>query len=227
MPGPGFYWIGEEEEKEVLDVIRSRRLNRYGSSDDAEFQAKVVTLEKEVCARFDVPHSLAVTSGTSALIVALNALKIGPGDEVIVPGYTYIASMSAIIFAGAVPVLAEIDESLNLDPADVEAKITPRTKAIMVVHMLGNPARLDQLLDIARRHKLLVVEDSAQAFGGRYKGRHLGTYGDVGTYSFNIFKTINAGDGGLLVMKDEELFKTALRQVPGVGFRDIVDLPSV
>ncbi|TVR68047.1 MAG: DegT/DnrJ/EryC1/StrS family aminotransferase [Spirochaetaceae bacterium] len=209
MPGPGYYWIGAEEEKEVLDVIRSRRLNRYGTVDDPEFQAKVVTLEKEVCTRFDVPFSLAVTSGTSALIVALNALRIGPGDEVIVPGYTYIASMSAVIFAGAVPVLAEIDESLNLDPADVEARITPRTKAIMVVHMLGNPARLDQLLDIARRHKLLVIEDTAQAFGGQYKGKHLGTFGDVGTYSFNIFKTINAGDGGLLVMKDEELFKTA------------------
>lgn len=209
MPGPGYYWIGAEEEKEVLDVIRSRRLNRYGSSDDPEFQAKVVTLEKAVCARFEVPYSLAVTSGTSALIVALNALRIGPGDEVIVPGYTYIASMSAIIFAGAVPVLAEIDESLNLDPADVEAKITPRTKAIMVVHMLGNPARLDELLAIAKRHKLLVIEDTAQAFGGRYKGRHLGTFGEVGTFSFNIFKTINAGDGGLLIMKDEELFKTA------------------
>jgi len=209
MPGPGFYWIGEEEEKEVLEVIRSHRLNRYGSADDPQFKAKVVTLEKEVCARFESPYSLAVTSGTSALIVALNALRIGPGDEVIVPGYTYIASISAIIFAGAVPVLAEVDESLNLDPADVEAKITPRTRALMVVHMLGNPARIDELMRIAEKHNLQVIEDTAQAFAGRYKGKHLGTFGDIGTFSFNIFKTINAGDGGLLVMKNEEIFKTA------------------
>jgi dTDP-4-amino-4,6-dideoxygalactose transaminase len=209
MPGPGYYWIGEEEETEVLEVIRSKRLNRYGSADDPEFNAKVFTLEGEVARKFSMPHSLAVTSGTAALVVALNALRIGPGDEVIVPGYTYIASISAIIFSGAVPVLSEVDESLNLDPSDVEAKITPRTKALMVVHMLGNPARVTELMDIARRHNLRVIEDTAQAFAGRYGGQYLGTFGDIGTYSFNIFKTINAGDGGLLVMKDEDVFKTA------------------
>jgi dTDP-4-amino-4,6-dideoxygalactose transaminase len=209
MPGPGYYWIGEEEEKEVLDVIRSRRLNRYGSADDPEFRAKVYTLEQEVAKRFGVSHSLAVTSGTAALIVALKALRIGPGDEVIVPGYTFIASISSVIFAGAVPVLAEVDQSLNLDPKDVEAKITTRTKAIVVVHMLGNPARIEQLMDVARRHDLLVVEDTAQAFGAKYKGQHLGTFGHIGTYSFNIYKTINAGDGGLVVTDDENVFKTA------------------
>mgnify|MGYP006274621901 CR=1 FL=1 len=209
MPGPGYYWIGDEEEKEVLDVIRSRRLNRYGSADDPEFHAKVYTLEQEVTKRFGISHSLAVTSGTAALIVALKALRIGPGDEVIVPGYTFIASISSVIFAGAVPVLAEVDQSLNLDPKDVEAKITPRTKAIVLVHMLGNPARIEQLMDVARRHDLLVIEDTAQAFGAKYRGRYLGTFGDVGTYSFNIYKTINAGDGGLVVTDDETVFKTA------------------
>lgn len=209
MPGPGFYWIGEEEEKEVIDVIRSRHLNRYGSADDPDFLAKTVTFEKTVRERFGAPYSLAVASGSAALIVALNALRIGPGDEVIVPGYTFIASISSVIFAGAVPVLAEVDESLNLDPEDVEQRITPRTKAIMAVHMLGNPAKIDRLLEIAKRHNLLVIEDTAQAFGARFKGKHLGTYGDIGTYSFNIYKTINAGDGGLIVTKDEETFKTA------------------
>lgn len=209
MPGPGFYWIGEEEEKEVLDVIRSKRLNRYGSADDPYFQAKVVTLEKEIRQRFSSPYSLAVTSGTAALVVALNALRIGPGDEVIVPGYAFIASISSVICAGAVPVLAEVDQSLNLDPADVESKISPRTKAIIVVHMLGNPAKLNTLMKIAEKHNLPVIEDTAQAFGGTYRGKPLGTFGTIGTYSFNIFKTINAGDGGLLIMKDEELFKTA------------------
>jgi len=209
MPGPGFYWIGEEEEKEVIDVIRSRHLNRYGSADDPDFLAKTVTFEKTVRERFGAPYSLAVASGSAALIVALNALRIGPGDEVIVPGYTFIASISSVIFAGAVPVLAEVDESLNLDPDDVEQRITPRTKAIMAVHMLGNPAKIDRLLEIAKRHNLLVIEDTAQAFGARFKGQYLGTYGDIGTYSFNIYKTINAGDGGLIVTKDEETFKTA------------------
>ena len=151
MPGPGFEWIGKEEEKEVLEVLRSRWLFRYGDEKDPAFKRKVKTLEEMVEQRFGIKHALAVTSGTSALITALSALGIGPGDEVIVPGYTFIASISSIIIARAVPVLAEIDESLTLDPQDVERRITPRTKAIMAVHMLGNPCNLDALRAIARR----------------------------------------------------------------------------
>jgi dTDP-4-amino-4,6-dideoxygalactose transaminase len=128
MPGPGFEWIGKEEEKEVLEVLRSRWLFRYGDEKDPAFKRKVKTLEEMVEQRFGIKHALAVTSGTSALITALSALGIGPGDEVIVPGYTFIASISSIIIARAVPVLAEIDESLTLDPQDIERRITPRTK---------------------------------------------------------------------------------------------------
>lgn len=209
MPGPGYYFIGEEEEKEVLEVIRSGHLNRYGSETDPKFKKKVYTLEQEVAKKFGATYGLAVSSGTAALVVALSAARIGPGDEVICPGYTFIASMSSIITVGAVPVLAEIDESLNLDPADVEKRITPRTKAILAVHMLGNPCDMDKLLDIAKRHKIMLIEDTAQAFGGTYKGKHLGTMGLIGTYSFNVYKTINAGDGGLLLTNSEEMFKTS------------------
>jgi dTDP-4-amino-4,6-dideoxygalactose transaminase len=220
MPGPGFEWIGKEEEKEVLEVLRSRWLFRYGDEKDPAFKRKVKTLEEMVQTGFGTKHALAVTSGTAALITALSALGIGPGDEVIVPGYTFIASMSSVIIARAVPVLAEIDESLTLDPADVERKITPRTKAIMAVHMLGNPCNIDALKAIADRHKLIFIEDAAQAFGAKYKGKRVGTIGKIGTYSFNIFKTINAGDGGMVVTDDDDLYFRAF------GYHDQGHFPS-
>jgi len=207
MPGPGMELIGEEEKKELLEVLEGGYLFRYGSADDPAFKAKVYKLEQEVAKLAGVPYAVAVNSGTTALLVALSGLGVGPGDEVIVPGYTFIASMSSIIYARAIPVLAEVDRTLNLDPADVRRKITPRTKAIMVVHMLGNPARLDELKAIADEHKLLLIEDCAQAFGARYKGRAVGSIGDAGTYSFNIFKTITAGDGGMVVTRDEAAYR--------------------
>lgn len=209
MPGPGYYWIGTEEEEQVLEVVRSKHLNRYGEAADPNFKAKVVTFENLVRERTSTSHALAVSSGTAALAVALRALRIGPGDEVICPGYTFIASMSSIIFAGAVPVLAEVDDTLNLDPEDVESRITPRTRAIMAVHMLGSAARIPELLEIAERHNLHLIEDTAQAFGASLHGRALGSFGTIGTFSFNIYKTINAGDGGMVVMNDDDLFKIA------------------
>jgi dTDP-4-amino-4,6-dideoxygalactose transaminase len=199
--------IGEEEKKEILEVLEAGYLYRYGSTDDPRFKAKVVKLEQEVARRVGVPHAVAVNSGTSALLVALIGLGVGPGDEVIVPGYTFIASISSIIYARAVPILAEVDRTLNLDPADVKRKITPRTKAIMAVHMLGNPARLDELKAIANEHNLLLIEDCAQAFGARYKGRAVGSMGNAGTYSFNVYKTITAGDGGMVVTRDESAYR--------------------
>jgi dTDP-4-amino-4,6-dideoxygalactose transaminase len=209
MPGPGYYWIGKEEEQELVDLIRARYLFRYGDEKDPGFKHRVKTLEEEVSRKFGAAHALAVSSGTAALITAMAAAGIGPGDEVIVPGYTFIASMSSVIFCNAVPVLAEVDESLTLDPADVEKRITPHTRAILPVHMIGNPADLDSLKAIADKHDLLLIEDTAQAFGGSYKGKRLGTIGRLGTYSFNIFKTINAGDGGMVVTSDEGLYRQA------------------
>ncbi|MDZ4160247.1 MAG: aminotransferase class I/II-fold pyridoxal phosphate-dependent enzyme, partial [Anaerolineaceae bacterium] len=159
MPGPGMEFIGEEEIAEVLDVLSAGYLYRYGSDDDPRFKAKVYRLEQEMAKRSGVRFAVGVNSGTSALLVALSGLGIGPGDEVIVPGYTFIATMSAVIYARAIPVLAEVDDTLNLDPLDVEQRITPRTKAIIAVHMLGNPARMDELKAIAVRHNLILVED--------------------------------------------------------------------
>ena len=207
MPGPGMELLGEEEKQELLEVIESGYLFRYGSPDDPAFKAKTYKLEQEIARQVGVGHAVAVNSGTSALLLALSGLGVGPGDEVIVPGYTFIASISSIIYARAIPILAEIDRTLNLDPEDVRKKITPRTKAIMAVHMLGNPARLDELKALADEHGLFLIEDCAQAFGASYRGRQVGSIGHAGTYSFNIFKTITAGDGGMVVTDDEPVYR--------------------
>ncbi|CAN5657208.1 DegT/DnrJ/EryC1/StrS family aminotransferase [soil metagenome] len=206
MPGPGLELIGAEELAEVREVLLSRRLSRYGP-DDPSFPAKVRRFEEAVAEQAGVRYALAVNAGTSGLYLALTGLGIGPGDEVIVPGFTYVATMSAVIYARALPVLAEIDRTFDLDPADVEARITPRTKAIVAVHMLGNPARITELRDVAERHGLALIEDAAQAFGATYDGRWVGGFGAVGVYSFNEFKTITCGDGGMLVTDDEALYR--------------------
>jgi dTDP-4-amino-4,6-dideoxygalactose transaminase len=207
LSGPGLQLVGQDEIDEVLEVLRSRHLARYGSEDDPAFGAKVRHLEEAVARLSGVGYAVAVNSGTSAILAALAGLGIGAGDEVIVPGFTFVASISAIVYAGARPVLAEIDESFNLDPADVEARITPRTRAILAVHMLGNPARLHQLSDVARRHNVPLVEDCAQAFGATYQGQAVGSIGVAGAISFNAFKTITSGDGGMLIMRDEDLYR--------------------
>jgi len=206
MPGPGLDLVGDEELAELTDVIRSGRLSRYGPEDDT-FPAKVRSFEEAVEERAVVSHALAVNAGTSALYLALVGLGVGPGDEVIVPGFTYVATISSVVYARALPVLAEVDATFDLDPADVEARITPRTKAIVVVHMLGGPARIDELKALADRHGVALIEDAAQAFGAMHRGRWLGTIGDVGAYSFNEYKTITAGEGGMLVTSDDELYR--------------------
>src|SRR5262245_62031115 len=211
MPGPGMELIGEEEIQQVLEVLRSGYLFRYGISlgaqVDPRFKGKVYQVEREIAEYCGVRHSVAVNSGTSAILTALCAVGVGPGDEVIVPGFTFIASISSIIYARAIPVLAEVDQTFNLDPADVKVKITPRTKAIMAVHMMGNPARLAELKEIADERGLILVEDGAQAFGATYHGRPVGAIGKVGAFSFNVYKTITSGDGGMVVTDDESVYK--------------------
>jgi dTDP-4-amino-4,6-dideoxygalactose transaminase len=209
MPGPGMDLIGEEEKQALLEVIESGHLFRYGDLSNPNFKAMVWNLEKDFAGYVGTEHALAVSSGTTALLTALLALKIGPGDEVIVPGYTFIASITSIIFAKAIPILAEIDNTLTLDPNDVLKKITPRTKAIMVVHMLGNPGHLDRLMEIAEENNLILIEDCAQAFGATFKGRSVGTFGKMGTFSLNVYKTITAGDGGMVVTNNENLYRRA------------------
>jgi dTDP-4-amino-4,6-dideoxygalactose transaminase len=214
MAGPGSKWIGSEELKEVLDVMDSGYLFRYGSLDDPNYKHKVHTFEKEFAAYCGVRHALATSSGTAALLVSLKAMGIGPGDQVIVPAYTFIATYSSVIFAGAVPVLTEIDESLDMDPEDIERRITSKTRAILPVHMLGNPCRMDAIMEIARRHGLPVIEDACQANGGSFKNRKVGTIGKMGTFSLNVFKTVTAGDGGIVVTDDSDLYRLAF------GFHD-------
>ncbi len=209
MPGPGMDIIGEEEKEALLEVIESGYLYRYGDLQNPNFKAKVWNLERDFAKYTKATYALAVNSGTSALITALWALKIGPGDEVIVPGYTFIASITSIIFARAIPILAEVDDTLTLDPKDVRNKITPRTKAIMLVHMLGNPGHLDELVRIAEEHNLILIEDCAQAFGASFRGKSVGTYGKMGAFSLNVYKTITAGDGGMVITNDENLYKRA------------------
>jgi dTDP-4-amino-4,6-dideoxygalactose transaminase len=208
MPGPGIELVGAEEIAEVLEVMNSGFLSRYGPADDPAFPAKTHRLEEEVAAMTGVRHALALSGGGSAALwIALLSLGVGAGDEVIVPGFTFVASISSVVYAGATPVLAEVDDTFDLDPADVEARITPRTKAIVVVHMLGAPARLDELKAVADRHGVPIVEDCCQAFGATYKGRGIGSVGAIGAFSFNEYKTITCGDGGMIVTDDDELYE--------------------
>ncbi len=209
MPGPGAFWIGQEELKEVLDVMESGHLSRYGDINDPRFKQKVLTFERDFAKYSGVKCCQATNGGTSALMIALRTLDIGPGDEVIIPTYGFVASYGATIFLGAVPVLAEIDESLTLDPGDIERRITPRTKAIMPIHVLGNPCRMDEILRVAAKHGLRMVEDGCQACGASYRGRKVGTFGDIGAFSLNFFKTITAGDGGMLITDHDEYYRKA------------------
>jgi dTDP-4-amino-4,6-dideoxygalactose transaminase len=212
--GPGSYVFGQEEKKELLEVMESGHLSRYGQESDPLFKRKVITFEAEFAQYSGVPYCVATSSGTGALLCCLAALGIGPGDEVIVPGYTFIASISAIILSGAIPVLAEIDESLTLDPTRIEEKISPRTKAIMPVHMLGNPCDMDAIMQIATARQLLVIEDCCQAAGAEYRGKKVGAFGHISAFSLNTYKTISAGDGGMVISQDQTLYKRAF------GFHD-------
>ncbi|MBR9833859.1 MAG: aminotransferase class I/II-fold pyridoxal phosphate-dependent enzyme [Alphaproteobacteria bacterium] len=154
-------------------------------------------------------HVLSVTGGTAALTCALAAAGIGPGDEVLVPAYTWMATATAPVMVGAVPILVDIDETLTIDPADIERKITPYTKAIIPVHMVNVPCDMDAILAIARKHGLMVIEDACQAVGVRYKDRYCGAMGDLGAFSFNKYKNINIGEGGAVLTSDDTLFARA------------------
>ena len=209
LPGwPGGLLIGAEEKAQVLEVLDSQSLYRhYGPRP----RRKVAELEQKFAQAVGARHALGVTSGTGALIVGLAALGIGPGDEVIVPTYTWVATVNAVVTLGAVPVFVDIDESLTMDPRAVEAAITPSTAAIVPVHMRGAGAAMADILAVADRHGLAVLEDSAQAVGGRYRGRRLGTFGRIGCFSLQYHKTITTGEGGMVVTEDTTLFERAVR----------------
>ncbi len=187
---------------ESEDVPPPHLFRYYGPN---EGHGKVWQAERLFEETLGTPYALAVNSGTSALMSAAAAAGIGPGMEVIVPGYTFFASASIIVASRAIPVIAEIDDSLNLDADDVERKITPQTGAIVVVHMKGMPAQMDRIMEIARKHDLIVIEDVAQACGGSFGGAKLGTIGDLGCFSFDFYKIAQSGEGGFVATADEFL----------------------
>lgn len=197
---PGGMAIGAEEEAAVVDVIRRKRLFRYYGPDKGP--SKVAEFEQAFARHMDARYARAVNSGTAALVCALVGAGVGPGDEVIVPAYTWIATATAPLMLGAIPVLAEVDDSLTLDPEDVRRKINPLTRAIMPVHMRGAPTDMDAIMSIASEHGLAVIEDVAQADGGSYHGHRLGSIGDLGTFSLQFNKIITTGEGGVVISND-------------------------
>ena len=206
----GTQFYDEKELQQLTDVHSSRQPFRwYGSGNQPPM--KVATFEKEWAARMQTRFALAVTSGTSALQTALAALQVGPGDEVILPAWTWHSCFNSIVLAVALPVFAEIDESFNIDPEDIESKITPQTKVIMAAHLQGNPCDMARIMSVANKHQLKVLEDCAQSVGGSYKGRPLGSIGHIGIYSLQLNKTITAGEGGAVVTNDPILFERAAR----------------
>lgn len=203
---PGYEWMGEAEKEQINEVLDTGILFRYEFNTERKGVYKVKEFEDKFAQYTGAAYAHAVTSGTTALMTSLAALGISAGDEVITQGFTFVATFEAIIESGAVPVPAEIDETLNLDPADFEKKITEKTKAVIPVHMLGSPARIQEIIEIARRHDIKVIEDTAQAIGAAVGGKKVGTWADTGTFSFDFYKTVTTGEGGMVVTNDRDLY---------------------
>jgi 8-amino-3,8-dideoxy-alpha-D-manno-octulosonate transaminase len=206
--GRGIAMLGDEEIEAAVRVLRSRSLFRYYGPDLGHC---VDGFEQALGARLGVAHAVATSSGTAALRCALAALGVGCGDEVVVPAFTFIATVNAVVSAGAVPVFAEVDHSLNLDPAALDAVISARTVAVVPVHLENVGADMDAILPVARRRALGVIEDTAQSMGSTYRGRALGTIGDLGAFSLQLEKNITTGEGGIVVTDDETLWLRAAR----------------
>ncbi len=200
-PFPSWPIIGESDEKALVAVLRSRRWNRIGGSYVERF-------EKTWAEHTGAGHCLATSSGTSALLTSLNALEIGPGDEVIIPPYTFVATLNVVLLQHALPVFVDTDrETFQLDARQLEAAITRRTRCILPVHIGGGVADLDLILQVARKHKLRVVEDACQAHFAEWRGRKVGTWGDLGCFSFQASKHLNSGEGGAILSNDSELIE--------------------
>jgi 8-amino-3,8-dideoxy-alpha-D-manno-octulosonate transaminase len=204
---PGFEVFGEEEKQQALEVFDTGVLFRYEFGEQRKGVYKVREFEQAFAEYTGAAHAQAVTSGTAALKVALTALGVGIGDEVITQGFTFVATWEAILDVGAVPVFTEVDQTLNMDPDDLEQKITSKTRAVIPVHMLGAPARIVEIKAIADKYGVPVLEDTAQAAGARLGGQHLGTFGHFGTFSFDSVKTMTTGEGGMVITNEEELWR--------------------
>ena len=204
---PGFELWSDLERKELNDVVDNGILMRYGFDGMRKGHWKSRELEAAICQTFGCNYAQLTSSGTAALTTALSALGIGYGDEVITPAFTFVASFEAVLSVGAVPVLVDVDDTLTLNPDAIRKAITPKTKAIMPVHMCGSMADMDALIAICKEHNLILLEDACQSIGGTYKGKKLGTIGDAGTFSFDFVKTITCGEGGVVMTNREDVFE--------------------
>jgi perosamine synthetase len=205
---PAYNTIGKEEKEAVLKVLDSGNLSQFlGTWSDDFFGGPTVRkLEEDWCKAININYAISVNSNTSGLFASIGACGLGPGDEVIVSPYTMSASAIAPLVYGAVPVFADIDsDNFCLDPQSIESKITPKTKAILVVHIFGHPADMDAIMQVAKKHNLFVIEDCAQAPMGKYKGKYVGTMGDIGVFSLNYHKHIHTGEGGIVVTNNAAL----------------------
>ena len=204
---PGVHYIDEKEIEAVNRVLRSHSLFRYYGVD---LQKEVEMFESEFSQFLGVQHTLAVSSGTGALQTALSALGVGPGQEVIIPAYMWVSVLAAVVNHGAIPVLADINETFGLDPADLESRITSKTKGIIIVHMSGAPVDVEAVQKVAKAHGLWLLEDCAQCNGGRVRGKRVGTFGDMGIFSLQMNKNMTSGEGGAVVTNDPELYRRAV-----------------
>jgi dTDP-4-amino-4,6-dideoxygalactose transaminase len=205
---PGGMEIAAEEIEAATRVLESKNVFRYYGVGDGP--REVESFEREFAEHLGSRHALCVNAGSSALICGLIGAGVGPGDEVIVPAYTWNATPNAVIASGATPVLAEVDDSLTLDPEDVARKIGPKTKAILPVHMRGAPANMEALTAIAREHGLVLLEDVCQAAGASFRGRRLGTFGDAGAFSLQFNTIITTGEGGVMITDRDDLYELAI-----------------
>jgi len=205
----GAEMIGKEEIKEVMDVLQTGILMRYGFDKERKGIFKVREFEEAFAKYCGTNFALGVTSGSAALKVALTALDVGPGDEVLVPAFTFLATYEAVMEVGAIPVMVDIDETLNLDPQEIEKKKTQYTKAVIPVHMCGSAANIEEIVNIARKNKLLVLEDNAQGCGASLRGKKLGSFGDMGIFSFDYVKTVTTGEGGMVITNNLDLYHRA------------------
>jgi 8-amino-3,8-dideoxy-alpha-D-manno-octulosonate transaminase len=203
---PGYEFFGAEERKEVTDVLQTGIMMRYGFDGPRKGVWKAIELEKAICDRFGCTHAQLVSSGTAALTTAMAALGIGYGDEIILPSFTFVASFEAVLSVGAIPVFVDVDDTLTLDPEAVRKAITKKTKCVMPVHMCGSMADMGALQQICTENRLILLEDACQSIGATYKGKHLGTIGDAGTFSFDFVKTITCAEGGAILTNRQDVY---------------------
>lgn len=207
---PGNEFLGKEELKEISKLFdNGANLFRYGNKNNTKITNYVETFEKNFSNFYNQKYSLAVSSGTAALRVALASLDIGRGDEVITQSFTFVATVEAIVESGATPICLNIDKTLNLDPSELKKKITKKTKAVILVHMLGSPGHIIAIRKICKKFNVKLIEDTAWGLGGIYHSQFLGTFGDIGTFSFDYAKTITTGEGGMLIFKNKKIFEKA------------------